>query len=116
VPVSTRRGRWTCDRCRLDVPIEFLDQAHTLVMGGILETAQVMPGSAAADHTLGELDLRRCTDATVLSVVRSAAPLPTPDGPTRLEAGDLLVLYGPHEAIDLALRLLEPDHAGAAPA
>jgi monovalent cation:H+ antiporter-2, CPA2 family len=90
---------------------ELLAQTRELVMGGILETAQVMPRSAAAGHTLGELDLRRRTGAAVLSVVRAGAPLPPPDGPTRLETGDLLVLYGPHEAIDRALHLLEPRHA-----
>jgi CPA2 family monovalent cation:H+ antiporter-2 len=87
---------------------ELLAQTRKLVMGGILETAQVMTGSEAAGRTLAELDLRRRTGTTVLSVVRNEKPLPTPDGPTRLEAGDLVVLYGPHVAIDQALRLLEP--------
>ncbi|TMB06634.1 MAG: hypothetical protein E6J70_00275 [Deltaproteobacteria bacterium] len=68
----------------------------------------MMKGSRAAGRTLAELDLRRRTGATVLSVVRNEQPLPPPDGPTRLEAEDLVVLYGPHEAIDRALALLEP--------
>ncbi len=93
---------------------ELLAEARKLVMGGILETAQVMPGSAVAGRSLAELDLRRRTGATVLSVVRDERPLPTPDGPTRLEAGDLIVLYGPHEAIDRALHLLEPRGEGEA--
>ena len=67
-----------------------------------------MKGSRAAGRTLAELDLRRRTGATVLSVVRDEQPLPTPDGPSRLEAEDLVVLYGPHEAIDRALAVLEP--------
>jgi len=44
----------------------------------------------------------------VLSVVRDERPLSTPDEFTRLEAGDLVVLYGPHVAIDKALRMMEP--------
>jgi len=87
---------------------ELLAETRKLVMGGILETAQVMKGSLAAGQTLAQLDLRRRTGATVLSVVRDEKPLPTPDGPTRLEAEDLVVLYGPHEAIDRALAVLEP--------
>jgi len=67
-----------------------------------------MKGSPAAGKTLAELDLRRKTGATVLSVVRNEQPQATPDGPTRLEEGDLVVRYGPHEAIDKALDLLEP--------
>src|SRR5437016_3655151 len=92
---------------------DLLVQARKLIVGGILETAQVMQGSLAAGKTLAELDLRRRTGATVLSVVRNEQPLPTPDGPTRLEAEDLVVLYGPHEAIDRALGLLEPGETRA---
>ena len=44
----------------------------------------------------------------ILLQSRDEKPLESPDGPTRLEAEDLVVLYGPHEAIDRALRLLEP--------
>jgi CPA2 family monovalent cation:H+ antiporter-2 len=87
---------------------ELLAKTQHLIMGGILETAQVLPGSAAAGRTLAELDFRRTTGATVLSIVRDQHPLPPPDGPTMLAANDLVVLYGPHQAIDRALRLLEP--------
>jgi CPA2 family monovalent cation:H+ antiporter-2 len=87
---------------------ELLAETRRIVMGGILESAQVMAGSAAAGRTLADLDLRRRTGANVLSVVKDGVPQPTPDGPTRLDAGDLVVLYGPHEAIDRALDLLEP--------
>ena len=94
---------------------DLLAQARKLIVGGILETAQVMKGSRAAGKTLAELDLRRRTGATVLSVVRNEQPMPTPDGPTRLEAEDLVVLYGPHEAIDRALGMLEPGGEGVPP-
>jgi CPA2 family monovalent cation:H+ antiporter-2 len=94
---------------------ELLAETRKIVVGGILETAQVMKGSEVAGRTLAELDLRRRTGATVLSVVRDEKPLPVPDGPTRLEAGDLVVLYGPHAAIDRALGMLEPREAVATP-
>jgi len=90
---------------------ELLADTRRLIAGGILETAEVMEGSTAAGRTLRELALRDRTGAMVLSVVRRETPLPTPDGSTRLEAGDLIVLFGPHEAIDRAFTLLEP--AGA---
>jgi CPA2 family monovalent cation:H+ antiporter-2 len=89
-------------------PVELLAETQRLIAGGILESAQVMRGSPAAGRTLAELDLRRRTGATVLNIVRNEQPLPPPDGETRLEAGDLVVLYGPHQAIDRALELLEP--------
>jgi CPA2 family monovalent cation:H+ antiporter-2 len=97
---------------------EMLAETRQLVAGGILETARVMEGSPAADRTLAELALRDRTQAMVLSVVRNEEPLPAPGGDTRLLAGDLVVIFGPHEAIDRALALFEspvPDADAAAP-
>ena len=87
---------------------ELLAQTEKLVMGGVLETAAVMAGSEAVGQTLADLDLRTRSGVQVLNIVRGENPLPTPSGTTRLEEGDLVVLYGPHEGIDRALRILEP--------
>jgi CPA2 family monovalent cation:H+ antiporter-2 len=87
---------------------ELLTKTRELIAGGIIERAQVMEGSEAAGKTLAELQIRSRTGATVLSLVRGEKPLPVPDGTTRLEAGDLLVLFGPHEAIDRAVDLFDP--------
>jgi CPA2 family monovalent cation:H+ antiporter-2 len=87
---------------------ELLEKTKRLVAGGILETAQVMAGSAATGKTLAELDLQRKVGTVVLSVVRDENPLPAPGGSTRLLAGDLVVIFGPHEAIDKTLRIFEP--------
>jgi CPA2 family monovalent cation:H+ antiporter-2 len=91
---------------------ELLAEAGRIAMGGIFETAQVMPGSETCGTTLAELALRRRTGAVVLSVVRDGQPLPPPDGTLRLEAGDLVVLYGPHASLDVALRLFEAPSEG----
>jgi CPA2 family monovalent cation:H+ antiporter-2 len=87
---------------------ELMAQTQKLIMGGIVETAQVMARSEAAGKTLAELNFRGRTGAQLLTVVREDGPLPTLDGTTRLEAGDLVVIYGPHEAVDRTLHLLEP--------
>jgi monovalent cation:H+ antiporter-2, CPA2 family len=92
----------------LGTTAELLAETKRLVAGGILETAQVMEGSEAAGKTLAELNLQRRTGIVVLSVVRDEAPLPAPGGSTRLLAGDLVVIFGPHEAIDSTLAFLEP--------
>jgi CPA2 family monovalent cation:H+ antiporter-2 len=94
---------------------ELLEKTKRLVAGGILETAQVMEGSSAAGRTIAELDLTRKVGTVILSVVRDEAPLPAPGGSTRLLAGDLVVIFGPHEAIDRTLRLLEPESVAKAP-
>lgn len=85
-----------------------LEEARRIIRAGVLETVEVVPGSLACGRTLGETELRARSGATVLNLVRNDQPLPSPDASTRLEAGDLLVLYGSHEAIDRALELLEP--------
>ncbi|HZP41770.1 MAG TPA: cation:proton antiporter [Candidatus Binatia bacterium] len=87
---------------------ELLAKAGQIIAGGILETAQVMEGSPACGRTIGELAIRQQTGATVLSVVRGAGPVAEVGPGTRLEAGDFVVLYGEHEAIDRALDVLEP--------
>jgi len=66
-----------------------------------------MEGSPAAGMTLEELALRNRTRSVVLSVVRNDEPLPTPGSDTRLLAGDLVVVFGPHEGLDQALALFE---------
>lgn len=92
----------------LGTTAELLGKTKQLVAGGILETARVLEGSPAVGRTLAELDLRTRTGALILSVVRNEQPLPTPGPETRLAAGDLLVLFGPHVAIDRALEVFEP--------
>lgn len=97
-------------------PTDLLEQARQLIRAGILEIVEVIPGSRACGQTLADLQLPSRTGATVLNLVRDEKPVPTPHGSTRLEAGDLLVLYGSHQAIDSTLELLQPpedaDHLG----
>ena len=87
---------------------EILPETRRLLAGGVLETAQVMERSEACAQTLSQLDLRRRTGATILTIVRNEVPLTDISGDTRLEAEDSVVLYGPHEAIAAAQHLLEP--------
>lgn len=107
-----RVGRYQALR-GVGMSAELMAETRRFIAGGIFETAEVMDGSAAAGRTLAELAFRERTGIMVLSVVRNEEPLPTPDGSTRLEVGDLVVLYGAHEAIDQALKLLEPAEGSA---
>lgn len=83
-------------------------EIERLIRGGIIEQAEVLEGSQACGRTIGELQVRSRTGAAVLTIVRGDAPIANPGPEVRLEAGDLLVLYGPHAAIAGALDLLEP--------
>jgi CPA2 family monovalent cation:H+ antiporter-2 len=92
----------------LGVSTEFLAETERIIAGGTLETAQVIEGSEACGRTLGELDLRRQIGVSILNVVRNEQPLPLLEGATRLEPGDLLVLYGSHQGLDRGFRMFEP--------
>ena len=63
-----------------------------------------------ADKTLGELDLQGRTGVRVVAQARGDGIAAPPDQNTRLAPGDVLVLAGPHEAVEQAFRYLE-DHA-----
>jgi CPA2 family monovalent cation:H+ antiporter-2 len=84
-----------------------LEKAARVIEAGVIETALVQDGSAIAGRTLGEARVREATGVNVISLVRGDRPIPAPGADTRLEAGDLVVLHGAHEAIDAALRLFD---------
>ncbi|HIL12887.1 MAG TPA: hypothetical protein EYG16_04360 [Deltaproteobacteria bacterium] len=109
---------------------QLLPEVDRLLRGGTLVTAEVMQGSRACgsslarlvatisgEETAGEQTPGERTSpeemAAVLSLVRDEQPLSNPPASTILEAGDLLVLYGPHAGIDAVLRQLEPPAADA---
>lgn len=59
-----------------------------------------------AARTLGEVDLRLETGASVIALVRDDVPLPAPGAESELRGGDVVVLTGTPEGIDRAARLL----------
>ena len=73
-------------------------------------------GSRCDGRTLGEVDVRGLTGATVMAVTRDAhgerksfVPMAT----TRLEAGDLVAVAGAPDALAAVRELLDPPGAGA---
>jgi CPA2 family monovalent cation:H+ antiporter-2 len=92
----------------LGVSTEILAETRRIIAGGLLETAQVMEGSEVCGRSLDELALRRRIGVSILNIVRDERPLPSLDGTTRLEPGDLVVLYGSHQGLDRSFRMFEP--------
>ena len=60
----------------------------------------VIQGSAADGRTLGELDMRGSTGATVLALLRGDERHVSPRGDTRLQKGDVIAVAGTHDAVD----------------
>ncbi len=73
---------------------------------GELSPVQVEEGGQAVGKTLGDLNLRGVTGATVVALTRGGERRAYPDASVRLEAGDLIAVTGTHEAISQAEALM----------
>ncbi len=86
---------------------EALHKVEALLPGiGELTSAVIAPGSPLDGRTLGQVNLRGRTGATVVAVVREDGMLLAPTGHELLRGGDVLALSGSHEAIEAARGLL----------
>jgi len=90
------------------VSYKMMSDMERLIGGGIIESAEVMKGSEAESRTLAELDFRERTGAVVLTMIRDENPVSNPDDSLRLQAGDRIVVYGPHAGIAAAIEMFDP--------
>jgi CPA2 family monovalent cation:H+ antiporter-2 len=77
-----------------------------LLAAGTAETFFLGQGAWPAGQTLGALDLRGRTGATVIAVVRGEASFSSPGADFELREQDTLVLVASHRDIDRAFRYL----------
>ena len=73
---------------------------------GTTDIFRMTADCGAIGRSLGEIDLRRRSGATVLAVVRAESPQLTPAADFVLQSGDELVLLGAHAEIEAAFELL----------
>lgn len=84
-----------------------LSRVEALLPGlGFLEPVRLEEGTPADGKSIGELNLRGLTGATVVALVRGDDRTAFPPAATRLAAGDLVALTGSHDAVAAARRLL----------
>ena len=87
---------------------ELLDKVRQLLPGlGALAAVRLASTSPAVGRTLGDLNLRGRTGATVVAIVRGTERIVTPSAAERLENGDLLAITGSRDSILWARGLLE---------
>ena len=82
---------------------------------GTIVPLEVGKGSEAAGKTLGELNMRGRTGATVVALSRGGERTPLPSAATELHAGDMLALTGSGSAIGLAAALLRARDTSSPP-
>lgn len=83
-----------------------LDRVAQLLAAGTSDTLLVMDRSPAANRSLGELQIREKTGASVIAVVRNEQPFVTPPPDFVVQPGDILVLVGNHAEMDKAFEYL----------
>jgi CPA2 family monovalent cation:H+ antiporter-2 len=69
---------------------------------GSARTVRLGPTSPAVGRTLGELDLRGQTGATVIAIDREAGDVVYPTAAETLKAGDTLIVTGSEQAVEAA--------------
>jgi CPA2 family monovalent cation:H+ antiporter-2 len=82
------------------------DQINQILAQGTIDTILINEKHPAVNKTLKEIDLRAKTNATVISIIRDNQFIPNPSGEFQIKVGDLMVLFGTHNAIDRAIQLL----------
>ena len=85
-----------------------------LLAAGTAETYFVGRGAWPAGQTLGDLDLRGKTGATVIAVVRGEESSTGPGADFKIEEQDTLVLVASHRDIDRAFAYLATGESGQA--
>lgn len=83
-----------------------LSNIDKILAEGLTESYFVEDENKNAGKNLAQLNLRALTGATVIAILRAGKTSPNPSGEEKLEAGDTLVLYGTHLAVDKAINLL----------
>jgi monovalent cation:H+ antiporter-2, CPA2 family len=93
------------------LPIAGLTDLHRIMHQAATETVKIEPGSMVIGKTLGELNLRGQTGATVVAVVNDAGTKISPGANYRLCSGDEVVLTGSAERIEKAVVILNGERA-----
>jgi CPA2 family monovalent cation:H+ antiporter-2 len=79
-----------------------------------IKSCWIRDDSPARGRTVGELNLRAATGATLLAVRRGHELLLNPGSDFCFQAGDIAILVGDHPQVDRALCLLDPDYGDQA--
>ena len=87
-----------------DVAFTHIDE---LLAARLTDTFYISDENRFVGMTIGEINLRSKTDATILAIVRTGINITAPTAKEVIQAGDTLVITGTHNAIDSAFNLLE---------
>lgn len=81
---------------------------HQSIEGLNIDWVPVREGSAAAGRTIGDLQMRQQTGATIVAVIRGRQTHPSPGPDFALAARDTAVIVGTEDGVADAITLLQP--------
>jgi CPA2 family monovalent cation:H+ antiporter-2 len=92
----------------LSLSQERLLKLSELFLKSTVQQVVVGGGSPAANRSVRELDLRKKTGATIIAVIRENTVITNPGADYVLQQNDILVLWGDHQQLVEAERILNP--------
>lgn len=91
----------------LSLSHERLSKLSELFLKSTVQQIVIAPDSPAVNRSLGELDLRKQTGATVIAIIRGDSVITNPGGEIVLQPNDILVLWGAHQELVEAEKMLQ---------
>lgn len=85
---------------------EIFSRLNEIIAAGITETFFFNEDNSNINKTIGDLNIRALTDATVIAIVRKKDTIVNPSAKEKILANDTLVITGTHQAVDSAFKLL----------
>ena len=89
-----------------DYVLTLAREHEELLAAGITDTYYINNDNSHIGKTLGELNFRAITDATIIAIVREGKTISNPTAKDKLLANDTLVITGTHKAVDKGFQLL----------
>jgi CPA2 family monovalent cation:H+ antiporter-2 len=85
---------------------DIFSHLEELLAAGITDTYYINNDNSHIGKTLGELNFRAITDATIIAIVREGKTISNPTAKDKLLANDTLVITGTHKSVDKGFQLL----------
>lgn len=93
----------------LSLTHERLSKLSELFLKSTVQQIVITADSPAVNRSLGELDLRKQTGATVIAIAREDSVITNPGGEIVIQPDDVLVLWGAHQQLAEAEKMLRGD-------
>jgi len=82
------------------------DHIDEILSARLTDTFYVRNNNIFVGKSIGEINIRQKTNATIIAIVREGSTISTPSAEEILNANDTIVITGTHKAVDKAFELL----------